>query len=300
MKTRRAWYVGSLLAFISAGLFALGDAAVRLTASQVTVWHMMFARCLVGLLAVTAIAGTTHLPILGRNRTAMIFTGIVNVAGGMCMMIALTLLPLFDAIVLLYLYPAFAAIFSPYLAHDPIDAIDWLLIGVAFAGTTLVLWSGHTSHALQWGHLVGVGTPVFQGLAFTLIRRYSIDHHALTPFFYFCLIGTLGSLWPLSVQPEPFNISTGGIIGLLVIVVLAGVGQVIMYKALAYIPSPDAGIISMTEVVFGGLLGYVIFSEPLTGRAFIGAVLIIGSGVGLNLKNRFENRAPTEKPPVIA
>jgi drug/metabolite transporter (DMT)-like permease len=288
------------LAFISAGLFALGDAAVRLAASHVTVWHMMFARCLVGLLAVTAIASTMRLSIIGRNRRAMIVTGIVNVGGGMCMLIALTLLPLFDAIVLLYLYPAFAAFFSPYLARDPIDGIDWLLIGVAFAGTTLVLWPGHESHPLQWGHLVGVGTAVFQGLAFTLIRRYSIDHHPLTPFFYFCLIGTLCSFWPLSVQPEPFNINVSGIILLLAIVVLAGVGQVIMYKALAYISSPAAGIISMTEVVFGGLLGYIIFSEPLSGHAAIGAVLIIGSGVGLNLKNRSENRVATEKPSVIA
>jgi len=300
MKTPRIWYTGSLFAFISAGIFALGDVTVRLAASHVTVWHMMFARCLVGLLAVTAIANRMRLPILGRNRVAMIFTGIVNVGGGMCMMIALTLLPLFDAIVLLYLYPAFAAFFSPYLAHDPIDGIDWILIGVAFAGTVLVLWAGHVIHALQWGHLVGVGTAVCQWLTFTLIRRYSIDHHALTPFFYFCLVGTLCSLWPLLAQPEPFNISSTGTIGLLAIVVLAGLGQVIMYKALAYIPSPDAGIISMTEVVFGGLLGYIIFSEPLSGSAFIGAVLIIGSGVGLNLKNRLENQVAMEKPSVNA
>lgn len=300
MKTLRIWYAGSLFAFISAGMFALGDVAVRLAASHVTVWHMMFARCLVGLLAVTAIARTMRLSILGRNRVAMIFTGIVNVGGGMCMMIALTLLPLFDAIVLLYLYPAFAAFFSPYLAHDPIDGVDWLLIGTAFAGTTLVLWSGHVTYALQWGHIAGVGTAVCQGLTFTLIRRYSIDHHALTPFFYFCLVGTLCSLWPLLAQPEPFNISSAGTIALLAIVVLAGLGQVIMYKALAYIPSPDAGIISMTEVVFGGLLGYIIFSEPLSGRAFIGAALIIGSGVGLNLKNRSENQVATEIPSVNA
>ena len=300
MRTPRIWYIGSLFAFISAGIFALGDVAVRLAASHVTVWHMMFARCLVGLLVVTAIANRMRLPILGRNRVAMIFTGMVNVGGGMCMMIALTLLPLFDAIVLLYLYPAFAAFFSPYLAHDPIDGIDWLLISVAFAGTVLVLWAGHVIHELQWGHLVGVVAAVCQGLTFTLIRRYSIDHHALTPFFYFCLVGMLCSLWPLLAQPEPFNISSTGAIGLLAIVVLAGLGQVIMYKALAYIPSPDAGIISMTEVVFGGLLGYIIFSEPLSGRAFIGAVLIIGSGVGLNLKNRLENQVAMEKPSVNA
>jgi drug/metabolite transporter (DMT)-like permease len=59
-----------------------------------------------------------------------------------------------------------------------------------------------------------------------------------------------------------------------------------VYKALSYLPSPEAGIIGMTEVVFGGILGLLVFSEPLTWRALIGASLILGSGVCLNLKSR--------------
>jgi drug/metabolite transporter (DMT)-like permease len=156
------------------------------------------------------------------------------------------------------------------------------------------------TYALQWAHLLGVCAAVCQGLSFTLIRRYSGDHHPFTPFFYFCLVGTLFCFWPLLAQPNPFKISIAGSLHLLSVVLFAGLGQVILYKALAYIPSPDAGIISMTEVVFVGLLGYIIFSEPLSGSAFIGAVLIIGSGVGLNLKNRMGNQGATEKPAVNA
>ena len=300
MNTSRIWYVGSCFALLSAGLFALNDVAMRLTANHVTVWHMMIARCLIGMLAVAAIAHRVHLPILGRNRAVMLLIGSLNLGGALCMIIAITLLPIFDAIVLLYMYPAFAALFSPYLAHDPIDGIDWLLIATAFTGTILVLWSGHVTYTLQWGHLLGVCAAVCQGLSFTLIRRYSSDHHPFTPFFYFCLVGTLICFWPLLAQPNPFKISIAGGLHLLSVVLFAGLGQVILYKALAYIPSPDAGIISMTEVVFVGLLGYIIFSEPLSGSAFIGAVLIIGSGVGLNLKNRMGNQGATEKPAVNA
>lgn len=289
MNTPGHWVTGSLLALLSAATFALGDVAVRLAADHVSVWHMMFARCLVGLLAMIVIARVAHLNIGGTNRRAMMLTGILNVAGVVCLMIALMVLPLFDALVLLYLYPAFAALFSPYLTQDPIDGGDWVLIGVAFGGTVLVLWSGHLSRALQWGHLFGLCAALGQGLTFTLIRRYSADHHPLTPFFYFCLVGTLCCFWPLLAQPDPWRVSSTGIINLAAIVVLAGAAQVIMYKALALLPSPDAGIISMTEVVFGGVLGYLIFSEPLTWRVTLGAACIIGSGIGLNIRGRRRN-----------
>ncbi len=54
-------------------------------------------------------------------------------------------------------------------------------------------------------------------------------------------------------------------------------------NALAYLPSPKMGVISMTEVALGAFSGFALFNESLSWRSFFGAILIIGSGVRLNL-----------------
>jgi drug/metabolite transporter (DMT)-like permease len=42
----------------------------------------------------------------------------------------------------------------------------------------------------------------------------------------------------------------------------------------------------MFELVFAGTAGVVIFKDPISLRFGLGALLIIGSGLGLNWMNR--------------
>jgi drug/metabolite transporter (DMT)-like permease len=288
MKTNNTAHSGNwgvLFAFLSASLFAALNVALRLSEPYLTVWHVMFGRSLFGVAAMLAIARWMRIDLLGRHRPTLVLAGLTGVGGVTCLMAAIYMLPLFEALVLLYLYPVFAAMLSPYVAGDRIRGMGWLLIGLAFIGTVLILWSGQAAGRLQWGHLAGLTAGFGYGLTITLIRRVSAFNSPLTPFFYISLVGTVVCIGPLLFQQSPILIQSQGAIGLLVISTLAACAYLASNKALSYLPSPKTGVIGMSEVVFGAILGLVLFNEPMGWRSVLGGFLIISSDIWLTVRS---------------
>jgi len=276
---------GVLFAFLGASLFAALNVALRFSEPYLTVWHVMFGRSLFGVVAMLAIARWMRVDLFGRHRPTLVLTGLTGVGGVTCLMVAIYMLPLFEALVLLYLYPVFAAILSPYVAEDRNRGMDWLLIGLAFIGTVLILWSTQTAGRLQWGYLAGLAAGFGYGLTNTLIRRVSAFNSPLTPFYYISLVGTVVCIGPLLLQQSPILVRSQGAIGLLVISVLAVTAHLASNKALSYLPSPKIGVIGMSEVVFGAILGLVLFNELMELRSVLGGCLIIGSGILLTVRS---------------
>ena len=249
----------------------------------------MFGRSLFGIVAVTVMARCMGLSLLGHQRCVLIITGVTGVGGAICIMAALTLVPMFEVLVLLYLFPAFAALLSPRLTGEKIAPLDWSLIGVTFGGAILILWPGGVCIKLQWGHLFALAAGFGIGVTVTLIRRLSAENNPFTPFFYISAVGCIVGAGPLFWQESPLLIGAKGAIGLLAIATFAATANLVFNKALVFLPSPKAGIISMLEVVFGGVYGFFIFDEPLSWRPILGGIVIISSGVCLTLKRGYKS-----------
>ena len=229
------------------------------------------------------LARATGVEILGRQRRTLCLVGISGALGISGLTMAVILLPLFEALILLYLFPAFSALLSPWLTRDRVTGRDWFFIGVACCGAALVLWSGQLGGRLQWGHLVALIASSCIGLTFTLIRRVSHDTSPLTPFFYICAAGIVVGAGPIFYQSETLMLSTQGLLPLLAVSVLAIGAHLTQNMALSYLPSPRVGVICMSEVVFGAIIGMLMFGEFFGLQTLIGGVLIIGSGIWLNL-----------------
>ena len=284
MDTVKGHRLGALLAFVAAALFAVADLAIKYFEPHLSVWDMIMGRSLLGVVALAVLARWTGTRLLGRGRGAMIVVGLCGSTFIVCLTIALMLLPLFEALVLVYLFPVFAALLSPRLTGERISPRDWLLIVLAFGGAVLILWPDQLDGRLQWGHCFGLAAAFLNGLTLTLIRAKSANNTSLIPVFYICLAGCLVFTGPFLSQDAPFRIEPVGILGLLIIGSMATAAYVSLSKALARLSSPRVGIIGMAEVVLGGLGGFLVFDEALYGRSILGAALIIGSGICLILK----------------
>lgn len=285
--TPSSW-AGLTWAFIAAVCYAGLNTAIRFADAHMSIWHIIFYRSLFGVVVMALLARMTGVRILGRQRATLCLLGLSGAFGVTALTVALILLPLFEALVLLYLFPAFAALLSPWLTSDRVTPMDWLLIGAACFGAALVLWSGQLGSGLQWGHLLGLFASLCLGLTFTLIRRISADNSPLTPFFYICVAGIVVSIGPVLLQPRILAFSADGFPALITVAVLATAAHLAGNKALVYLPSPRVGVILMSEVIFGAIIGLLIFGEFLGTRTLLGGVLIIGSGIGLNF-NRLQS-----------
>ena len=133
-------HLGLFYAFLAAAIFSSVNVAVRFSAPYLTVWHIMFGRSLFGVLAMAGVAKWMGMGLLGRRRATLLILGITGFGSLTCLVKALLLLPLFEALLLFYLYTPFTALLSPVLTRDRIRPLDWVFIGSAFAGTVLILW----------------------------------------------------------------------------------------------------------------------------------------------------------------
>jgi drug/metabolite transporter (DMT)-like permease len=279
-------WTGLIYAFVAAVCYAGLNTAIRFADVHMSIWHIIFYRSLFGVMAMGLLAWMQGLEILGRQRPTLGLLGLAGALGVVALTVALILLPLFEALVLFYLFPTFSALLSPWLTRDRVPPGDWLCIGTACVGTALVLWSGKLGGGFQWGHFLALCAALCLGLTFTLTRRVSADNSPLTPFFYICAAGIAVSIGPVLLQPTTLAIPTDGLPALAAVAVLATAAHLAGNKALVYLPSPRVGVILMSEVIFGAIIGLLIFDEFLGMRTLLGGVLIIGSGIGLNFNRR--------------
>lgn len=273
---------GAGLAVLAALLFSILNVVIRFSDPHLTVWHMMFGRSLFGLVFLLVAARAGGLNLLGRKRGILLLLGLTGTGGILCLTLALLLIPLFQALILFYTYPAVAALLSPVLTSDRIVLRDWICIGLAFCGTVLVLWSGQMQgFNPSLGHLAAIGASTGLGLTMTLIRRVSPVNNAMTPIFYISAVGIVICFFPLLHEDVPFLVQSQGLWWLLAIGFFAVSAHIATNQSLWYIPSPKVGTISMLEVPLGAVYGYVLFAETLGWSTLFGGCLIMASGLGL-------------------
>jgi len=279
LKSKRI--IGLLFVLLSSASGAVFDIITRFHSAGLTPWQMLMTRAIFGISITVALSRAMRLDLLGANRRGMVLAALSLVGGVICFTVSLLLLPVFEALLLIYTYPAFAALLSPILAGDRGGVKVWALIGVAFCGTGFILWPQGAESSLHWGHLLGLLSGLGHGLAFTLIRRYGRGGSALTPFFYFCMVAACVSGAVMIGQGGPFLPDAAVITVLIGIAVTATCYQLFVCKALAYLSSAEVGIGGMSEIAFGAILSFLFFGEAVGVRQFGGALLVLASGVVL-------------------
>lgn len=113
----------------SAFFFALVGVGVKLAGSQVGIWQISFYRALVGIVLMAAVALVYKVPLVGPDLKLLSLRGLSGTFGFLSMMMALRQIPLAEVMVLFYMFPAFAALFSPWLNDErlaPATGFFWL------------------------------------------------------------------------------------------------------------------------------------------------------------------------------
>ena len=187
--------------------------------------------------------------------------------------------------VLFYLYPAFTALLSPWLAGEPTNKAAWPFIIGAFIGTIIILWPFESSGSdLNLGHLFAVIAAILCALTLLLVRRLGKDNNIYTLFFYLCLTGILASLIPLLMQKGSLlPVSAVAWIALGAVAVFSVGAQLSINQALIHTPAPKVSVMMTAEVPLVACFGVFYLGEPLGWRLIFGTVLIFGCGIGLNI-----------------
>jgi len=258
--------------------------SAKLAGAHVSVWHIGVGRFGLGLLVIPPIVKALGLSLWGKQRFLLSVRGLCGSVAFLLLVASLQRIPLSLALILFYLYPAFTALFSPWVTGEPTTRIAWFFICCAFIGIILILWPSEASAAFNRGHLFAVIASVLCALTLLLVRRLSRDNNIYTLFFYLCLTGTLASLAPLLMQASPIlPQQTAAWLGVAAVAVFSIGAQLSINQALVRIPAPKVSVMMTAEVPLVAAFGVLYLGEPLGWRLIVGALLIFSSGIGLNL-----------------
>ena len=276
---------GGVIWVLLAPLFYAGmSISAKLAGTYLSVWQIGVGRFVFGLLVVPIIVRALGLNLWGQQRLLLTLRGLCGSVAFLLLVASFQRIPLSLAMVLFYLYPAFTTLLSPWITGEPPAKSSWLLIGSAFIGTSLILWPHETSVSLNPGHLFAVIASVLCALTLLLVRRLGKDNNIYTLFFYLCITGTLAGLGPLLMQGTPIlPQSSAAWISVAAVAIFSIAAQLTINQALIRIPAATVSIMMTAEVPLIAAFGVLYLGEPLSWRLIVGASLIFGSGVGLNL-----------------
>jgi drug/metabolite transporter (DMT)-like permease len=260
------------------------NASAKLAGAHLSVWQIGVGRFGLGLLLVPVIVKALGMSLWGRQRFLLTVRGLCGSVAFLLLVASFQKIPISLATVLFYLYPAFTALLSPWIAGEPTAKIAWPFIGGAFIGTCLILWPHEASGALNVGHLFAVIASVLCAFTLLLVRRLGRDNNIYTLFFYLCLAGTLAGLGPLMMQDAPLLPEhPTAWAGLMAVAVFSIGAQLSINQALVRIQAPKVSVMMTAEVPLVAGFGVLYLGEPFDWRLILGALLIFTSGVGLNL-----------------
>ena len=273
---------GFLLMILSALFYALTDIVIKFISPSIGPVPIAFFRFLLGGFILLPFLARGHESLRGNSTRFLLLRGLTGTLAFFCLVKSIAMIPLSNAMVLLYTFPLFATLFSFFILKESLTRVGGVLIGVGLMGVFILI--NPSSHGLGMGHVYGLLAGVFAGLTMVLIRKVRKTNGPLIIYFYFCVVGVVVSfpLFIVNFTLPGFELFTL----LIVLAVLLLIAQLFMNQGFKFCRASEGSVILMSEVVFTGVAGVLLFHDALGLTFFIGACLIVGSGVGLNLINR--------------
>lgn len=268
---------GILFALLAFAIFATHDVVIKTLGGRYAPFQIIFFSVLLSFPLVTLILMRDSQP--GHLRPLhpwwTVARTIAVVIGGFSAFYAFSVLPLAQTYVLLFASPLLITILSIPMLGERVRLRRWLAVIAGLAGVVVVLRPGSTELGL--GHLAGLTSAICGAFASTVVRKIGRDERSVVLLLYPLVanFAVMACIMPLSYKPMPIgDLGLVGIISLFSFV--AGLLLIGAYKnAEAALVAP----MQYSQILWASLFGYFIFGETIDQSTFVGAAIIIASGL---------------------
>jgi drug/metabolite transporter (DMT)-like permease len=258
-------------------LYGVMDALIKVEAARYPVIEVVFFRSLFALVPLALLvmrdggwsALATRQPKLQALRAV---TGFISLIGFFW---AFALMPLADVVAIGFAAPIFITALSVPLLGEQVGWRRWSAVLVGFAGVLIMVRPGSGIFGLGAGVAL-VGTLMY-AISIIIIRRLSAtDGNAPTVASFTCFaVVAAGIALPFYwVPPTPEDWLIFAVAGL-----LGGTGQIAFTRAFALAPPVVVAPFDYANMLLATALGYAIWGDVPTAPVFLGAALVIASGL---------------------
>jgi drug/metabolite transporter (DMT)-like permease len=235
-------------------------------------------------------------PGLGSVRTLRMGAHVRRAAVGLtsmaCMFSALMILPLAEATTLQFTVPVFATILGALLLREPTGVHRWAAVIAGFAGVLIVAQPG-AGHFPFWGAVLGLVAAALSAAVSILLRQIGRIEGAMTTVFWFSTLSVPVLAIPYAVMAQAHDAVTWAV--LVAIGVIGGAGQVAMTAALRLGPVSVVVPMDYSSLIWATLYGWLLFGVLPAPATWIGAPVIIASGLYIVWREHFRGRGETRQ-----
>lgn len=276
--------LGVFLKLASVVLLSSMSACVKYLGHDMPMGETIFVRGLIAVLTLAVIAHqTVGLQVLKtdnwQRHARRSLSGTISM---FCLFAALTMIPLADVTAISFTSPMFLTVLAMLFLGERIHVFRWTALGIGLIGVIIMLAPHLGVHAdMQDSQRLGVGiafgAAIFSAFAMMFLRKMSGGEHAITITFYFMLTSMVCSLLTL-----PWGWITPNREQMLVLLLTGAFGvsgQLLMTFSYRYAEASTIAPLDYTSMIMSVLLGYLFFSELPSWPTWVGAPLVIASGL---------------------
>lgn len=281
---------GILLMLAAMAGFALGDVGIKLLAGAVPPGQIMGTMGIVGTVVFAIWTRSRGLPLLPRAiwHPAIAVRFLAEIMAGIGMVMSLTLNPLSLVTAILQAGPLVVTMGAAYVFGEQVGPRRWLSIFVGLFGVLIILRPGLEGFSVQalWIIVALLGLSI-RDLA-TRAAPSALDNLQVATIGFFALVPT-GALLILFGQapiwPTAANWTTLGfaifttIGGYYAITAAMRVGEIAAVTPFRY-----------SRLVFGLVLGIIVFHERPDILSYVGAALILSAGLYSAWRERLHSK----------
>lgn len=276
-------------------LFTLNDAIGKWLTSAYSVGQLVFIRSLVALLILAPFvwrAGWKQLFVTERPKTLFVRV-ILTVVDSLTFYFAVAALPLADVMTYWLAAPIYVAAFAPLVLGEQVGWRRWTAIGFGFLGVIVAL---EPSSAML---SISAVLPILGSMAFGFVLLSARTLRA-TPGIAMIFWQTLGgAVVGLCTLPFSWHTPSAADLPLLVLLgLLAMLAHVMVNWAFKLADAATVAPLQYTQLFWAIVFGWLVFGDFPSMAKFVGAALIIASGLYIFFRERALNKRDKVLPAI--
>jgi drug/metabolite transporter (DMT)-like permease len=196
-------------------------------------------------------------------------------------------LPLATASAISLTSPLIVTAMSSRLLGEQVGVHRWAAVGVGFIGALIVVRPGHAQ--FDWHVLLIVGSTISSSFYQLFSRRYGQTERPDASATVATIVGTVAAspLLPFEWVTPTVGWHMAVFVGM---GIMAGTGHYFLTIAYSQAPAAVVSPFNYTQLIGATIMGYVVFHDFPDLWTWVGAAVIIGSGLYVGYRERLRYR----------
>lgn len=240
------------------------------------------------LIMLPVVVAAREAPLRSARPKLQVLRALALVSSSVLFITGLMFLPIAEASATSFVAPLFVTALSVPLLRESVGIRRWLATLAGLAGVVIVVRPG--SAAFDPAVILPILSALAWAVTLTLTRMISGADRVVVTMTYSALVGfvALSVLVPFVwVTPSWQDIAIGVAVGF-----ASTLGQWIVVLAFRYADASALAPFSYVQLVWVTILGYLVFGEIPDLWTFVGAAVIIGSGIYIAHRERLRRKQP--------